>query len=265
MVNISDIVLLTRLRMQLILKQRLGLMSLGVVLFFLIVSYILSTLTFVNVQKMFWDFALGCIFIVIVFLTSYMSTQVFSEESSNKTLHLVLSSGCSRANWLLSNILGVFIISALMVIFWTLIAWCFHYALPGSQSGVMIIQAQILLIFELLILSSLGFLLSIYTRSIVAFASLMVVVVFLHSLDGLEMVFRDHNVGGVVESHGQYNFLVFWIARLFPPLAWLDVKSFVGYETQIKWLSVLGLFAVSLGWAMVIFWASLFKFKKMDL
>ncbi len=252
------------LRLRLLLRQKLGWISLTVGAFMVFLSLIVARVSYVNPEKIFWDFSLSISFIMQMALAIYLGSQFFSDEKERRTLHLILSAGVSRGSWVVGNAVGIWLGLLAMNVFWyltsILAAWLIF---PEGLSLTMQTQAQMLLGAEILIVILMSFFFSLILRPLLALAVSAVLCIFLHSADNLTRVFTDQQVGRYIDDRG-YDILT-WIARLFPPLHWLDLKPLVGYEHSISWSLIGGLGSLAFLWALFFGVASVLRFEKMDI
>jgi ABC-type transport system involved in multi-copper enzyme maturation permease subunit len=251
------------IRSRLLIRQKLGLISLAVGLLLVLLSLTVARVSFVNPEKIFWDFSLAASFILQVCLALFLGSQLFSDERARRTLHLILSGGVSRFSWLLGNGLGIWLVLTFMNALWFLLSVLVCYFVFGSFNVLMAFQAEILLSVEVLLLVYMGLFVSLFLRPLLSLVVCFVLTVFLHSLSSLQRVFTDPQVGRYVEDGGAS--FVLWAARLLPPLEWLDLKTFVGYQDSVSWLLVCEMGALGLCWAMLLATAAWLRFERMDL
>ncbi len=251
-------------RLKLLIRQKLGWMSLllGCALIFLSVG--VAQVSFINSLKIFWDFALAASFIIQIVLAIYLSSQLYFEESSKRTLHLLLSSGLSRLSWFLGNCLGIFLGLTLSNFLWLGFSFiCSRVFFSDWGMPIIQIQSQCLLAVEILIVVFLTFFISLFVRPLIALVASFSSVALLHSVDSLQRIFTDPESGRFVNVQGVR--FVLWASRLLPPLEWLDLKSFVGYRPQMEWLFVGQMTLLGLMWVVVIGVAAAYRFDRMDL
>jgi ABC-type transport system involved in multi-copper enzyme maturation permease subunit len=251
------------LRVRLLLRQKLGWLSVAVGVGLVFLSLVTAQVSWVNPQKIFWDFSLAVMFVLQLSLAVYLGTQLFNDEKNRRTLHLLLSSGVSRSTWAIGNGLGIFVGLSAMNLLWFLITAMTDALVFPATSWIMPLQAFLLLVVEVLVIVFLSMLLSFLLRPLLALAVSAALVIFVHSLESLERIFTDPNIGRFVDkAMASY---VLELAKVLPPLHWLDLKSFVGYESALPWSQVLQLGAIGLLWAGLCVLAASLRFERMDL
>jgi ABC-type transport system involved in multi-copper enzyme maturation permease subunit len=251
------------LRVRLLLRQKLGWLSIGVGVALVFLSLVTAQVSWVNPQKIFWDFSLAVIFVLQISLAVFLGTQLFHDEKNRRTLHLLLSSGVSRTSWAIGNGLGIFAGLSAMAILWFVVTLITDSLAFEGLSLTMPLQTVLLLIVEVLVVVFFSMLLSFLLRPLLALAVSSSLVIFLHSLESLERIFTDPNVGRFVDkAMASY---VLEIAKVLPPLHWLDLKSFVGYEASLPWIQVGQLGIMGVLWAGLCVLAASLRFERMDL
>jgi ABC-type transport system involved in multi-copper enzyme maturation permease subunit len=251
------------IRFILLIRQRLGWMSflVGVGLVFL--SLITAQVSFVNPAKIFWDFGHSVLFVLQSLLSIYLGSQIFTDEKNRRTLHLVLSCGVSRLGWFTGNLLGIWLAILAMLSFWFILLALTSTLVFGSYPWLISFQATILMWVESAVVLVLGFFISLFVRPLIALLATGILVLFLHSLTSLHLIFSDKQVGAYIETDGA-GFVLF-LARFLPPLEWLDIKMFIGFEDQIAWGQFCFLLLSGFIWTFILAIVSQLKFRRMDL
>jgi len=259
----KKITALTFIRMKLLLRQKLGWMSALVGVLLVLISIPVSELSFINPQKIFWDFSLGIIFVLQVSLAVFLGSQLYHEERGRRTLHLVLSAGVSRFEWLVGNLFGNFFSLSLMNFLWLAFTYGASAVMFEEKVHWIVIQSSLLLSVEVFIVLSFSILMSLVLRQMLALSFSALLVVLLHSMSSIQRVFTDPQVGRFVDDNGVSS--VLWIARLLPPLEWLDLKMFVGYQEQVASSLVFQMTGLGIFWCIFLMCLSWLRFEKMDL
>ncbi len=261
--RIRDVFEILRIRVMLLLRQKLGWMSIIVGLLLVVLSLIVAQVSFINPLKIFWDFALGASFTLQILLGLFLSTQVFNDEKYRRTLHLVLSGGVHRAAWLLGMGLGIWVVLVIMNGAWFLVSGVMAGLHFNSWDWMMPLQSTIALSLETLVLVFLGLFISMWVKPVLSLTLAALLTVLLHSLTSLQRVFTDPQVGRFIDDGGSA--WVLWAARLLPPLEWFDLKVMVGYQSSVEWSLLLQLAVLSILWSAVLAAAAWLRFDRMDL
>ena len=157
--SLESILTIAVFRTRLLLRQKLGWLSLLIGVGVIMLSQVMAQASFINPLKIFWDFALGANFLIQVVLAIYLSSQLLKDESTNRSLHLLLSSGLSRLSWFLGNGLGIFITLCFMNFSWLVFSFLSSRLFFESWGNPMIqLQCQWLVMMEILIVIFLTFL-----------------------------------------------------------------------------------------------------------
>lgn len=253
-----------RFRLALLVRQKIAWAALVSLAIFMVLAMMVANASFIKPLKIFWDFSLAINFILQVFMALFLSTQLYSEESNKRTLHLLLSSGLSRESWTVGNGLGIFLALQILNYF----SFAFSLLLSRMAFGevgtwVMAFQNYLLWSAESLILIFLGLALSFCVRPLLALLAAFSLVALLHNVAALQNIFLDEVTGRFVNDGGAR--VVLWIARLLPPLDWFDLKAFVNYEASFSWAYCAGMLGVGILWAALLATLGIERFKRMDL
>ena len=261
--DFSDTASIARLRFKLLIRQRLGWISIGVGCFLVLTSLVIARVSYLSPLKIFLDFGLGAIFLLQMSLAVLLGSQLFSDEKSRRTLHLLLSSGVSRFGWVVGNALGIWAGLTLMCALWAGLTWALSAVVFPQSVDVAMGQALILMVMESLLVVLMSMLASFMMRPLLALVATGASVVFLHSITSLQRIFTDPQVGVYTDDRGLD--VVLWAARLLPPLEWFDLKLFVGYVAQVPWIFVAKMCGIGLMWAILLAAAAWYRFERMDL
>jgi ABC-type transport system involved in multi-copper enzyme maturation permease subunit len=250
-------------RFLLLVRQKLGWISFLVGIGLVMLSLITAQVSFVNPQKIFWDFGHSVLFILQAVLSIYLGSQLFSDEKNRRTMHLVLSGGISRTIWFCGNILGIWLAIVSMLAFWVGLVAATSQVVFQKFPLVMSLQAVGLMCLESAIVLLLGFFISLFVRPLLALLATGVLVFLLHSLTSLQLIFADKQVGAFVDT-GVAGTVLF-LSRFFPPLEWLDLKIFIGFQDSISWQQYLLLMVSGSIWVFILAVFGKFRFERMDL
>lgn len=259
----SSFFALAYLRFWLLLRQKLGLISIAAGIGLLAMSLFTARVSFVNPEKIFWDFALAVMFVLQMALAVYLGTQTFGDERNRRTLHLVLSAGISRGSWIVANVFGLWLALTLMLAFWFVLSLATSWLVFGSAPFHMSLQVVILTAAEVMVVLFMGVLCSLVVRPLLALAAGASLVMALHSVSTLEGILADPNIGRFVDQGGAQ--ILLKVTRLLPPLEWFDLKPFVGYQDSISWMLVGSTLLLGILWSFVLALIAILKFDRMDL
>jgi ABC-type transport system involved in multi-copper enzyme maturation permease subunit len=263
MPEISRILRLAVLRIFLMLRQKLGWMSLLVGVAVVCISFVVADVSYINSGKIFFDFALSTSFLIQCFLAIYFGSNLFEDEKARRTLHLILSGGTTRLEWLVGNILGVWVALLLMDLVWFIVTLITAATQFGAPDLGIFVQIKILQGFEALVLVTLSMFFSLWVKPVLALALAFTVGVFSHSVNEIQSIFMDPISGRFIDSKAFS--VVYWISKILPPFEWFDLKPLVGYEGPLPWLVALGLVALAIAWSTLLVAGSWLRFDRLDI
>ncbi len=133
----------------------------------LVFSGLLTNLSISTFDRVLTDVGLGAMSLTLVLLAVFLSSGMLSREIERRTLFLIVSKPVSRSLFLLARFAGNMLTLAVLLVMMALLFF-------GMVSiyGTAITQAQIIaigmLFFELMVLSSIGFLMSSFSSQMVS-------------------------------------------------------------------------------------------------
>jgi len=257
---ISTLILL---RLKIMLRQRFAWLCFGIGLILILIGYATASVSYVSPHKLYYNFALAISFVALHLLAIYQGAQLFHDEKDRRTLQLLLVSGVSRARWVVGNVLGLCLAFVVIDMLWLILTSLMGGLAFGVWGSPILLQVKILQSFSLLIVISLTFLLTLLFRTVLALSLSAVLTAFLYSVSSIENLFRDSQSSHLMD--GDWALKVIKLAKLLPPLEWFDLKSFVGYESSVSWIMVLGVAALGAAWAALLTAFAVMRFEKMDL
>lgn len=222
---------LAALRLKLMLKQKVGWMTLVAGFIVIFLSGRIAVTSFANPEKIFWDFSLGASFVIQALLALYFASQLLHDEQSRGTLALTLAASVPRSHWIWGQGLGIWLGLLAMNLSWLLFSMLWSLISFGLPPVLILFQVQVLVAAEMAVVIFLALFISLYLRPLLALLSVTTLFVFLHSLSGLQRILSDPQSGDFVENRGLS--VVLFLARLFPPLEWWDARAFVGYAPAL--------------------------------
>ncbi|NCN40171.1 ABC transporter permease subunit [bacterium] len=262
-VNQKVIMRLALLRLHLLLRQKLAWITLlvGAVLIFL--CLIVANVSFVSPAKIFWDFALGISFLAQHFMAIFLAATLLGDEQQKRTLHLLLVNGASRGQWLLGNLVGVFVALCLADLFWFLISGLTSFLFYGTSLSSLLIQVKLLQAASVLVVLAFSQFFSVVLKPMLATVLSIVLTIFLYSISSVKRVFADETAGHLIGAN--WSLKVLNLSKVLPPLEWYDWKIFVGYTEVKSWSILVGLLLFALLWTTLISGFSIIAFRKKDL
>ena len=254
---------LVKARLFIMMRQRLGILTLFVGVAIVPLSLITARASFVKSEKIFWDFCLGIIFVLQVLLGTYLSAHMLQEEKARRTLHMTIATGIPRGVWMCGQAFGVWLGLCCMILIWTLCSSGAAFLVGGTLPNPIIYQAQILLMAEMLMVVFLTTFLSIFVRGALAWLLSISFVALAHSITSIQNIFQNQQYGRYVKM--DFYEYVFQIFNFLPPLEWYDIRVFVGYREPFEATMILSLVLLAVAWAIFLSLASSFRLSKVDL
>jgi ABC-type transport system involved in multi-copper enzyme maturation permease subunit len=251
------------LRFKLLLRQKIGWLSLLAGLGLVLLGFATANISYVSPGKIFWDFTLGFSFVVVHLLGIYLACQLFHDEKDRRTLHLVLVSGVSRSSWIVSNVLGIWLGLLAIDLVWFATSWGISFLSFSWAGEAILLQTKILQAFSLLIVISFSALFSLFLKPLLALFLSFSMTFFLYSVSAVKRVFSDTQSGHLVDA--SWALQVLKVTKVLPPLEWFDLKVFVGYESSIAWSTVALTALLGLAWSTILLVLSGWRFSKLDL
>jgi ABC-type transport system involved in multi-copper enzyme maturation permease subunit len=263
MFSFNHLVALSTLRLRVLLRQKIGWMSLSLGAALIVISYVLAQVSFVSPEKIFWDFSLGLSFVLQILLATYLASHTYSEENSRRTLHIVLTRGVKRSDWLLGNGMGLWFCLGVMNAFWLVLTSLFSLVFFGVGISGIILQAQFLVAMELLIVIPLTMTFSLFLRPALAWFLVLALVLLMHSHSAIRSLLEDPTL--VQAATNSFYQGVIKALYLLPPLEWFDVRMLVGYEPSLSVLPFLSLLCLAFLWSAFWYFVAYMRFRRMDL
>lgn len=259
----TPFVALFQLRVRLLLRQKIGWLALAAGFALILLSLITAEVSYLAPEKIFLDFALGLSFVAQHFLAILLASQLFSEEQRSRTLHLVLSNGASREQWLGANLLGFWIVLCAIDLLWFLATWLCHSLFFFGEWPLLALQIKLLQWGSVAIVLSFTQLLSLLLRPLLAMAASLSLVLFLYSSSAIQAVFLDTTSGRFVSS--TWALWVVEAAEFLPQLEWLDWKIYLGATCERSWAVLGGLLCLAALWTVFFSVASSMCLRRKDL
>lgn len=262
MVFFDRVFWLASLRCLILLRQKLGWMSLIVGGALIPLVLIVARVSFVGPAKIFWDFSLGISFLLQIVLASYLGSHVLDEERARKTLHVLCAGRMTRVQWVWGQVLGTWAFITAMNFIWLLVSAGLSKAIFADAGSWIHLQTQIFVAIEVAIVVGAALLLSMFLRSALAWMSLISVLILLHSVSYLLTILKSQifQVSGEAEAY-EYLFKALYF---LPPLEWLDLRVFVGYEEFFEWSQFLSIGALGVAWSLFFVFIAQRRIERLD-
>lgn len=263
MSGIQYILQVAQLRLKLLLRQKFAMIGIGVGTILTIFCLFVANVSFVAPGKIFWDFSLGLSFVAQHLMAILLLGGLLSDEMQKRTLHLILVNGASRSQWLIGNLIGVWLALIAADLLWFGLSMVLSYLVFGAGGGMLLLQIKFLQWASVLIVLSFSQFFSVVLKPLLAIISAATLSIFLYSVTAVQRVFLDETAGHLIEA--SWSLKVFKLSKFLPPLEWYDWKIYFGYENQKSWAIVAGLLLFSFAWSALFLKFSQLAFDKKDL
>lgn len=226
--------------------------ALGMVVF----AGLLTNLSISTFDRVLTDVGLGAMSITLVMLAVFLSSGMLSREIERRTLFLIVSKPVSRAQFLLARFAGNMLTLAVLL---TMMALLFFgmVALYGTALTQAQVVAIVMLWFELLVLSSIGFLMSSFSSQMVS-ATVTVGSYFAGHLSGDIYNLANKPDAGLLGTLGKA------IYYALPNLEKVNFRPQATYELPTPVQDLLGPAAYSVGYSAIMLALAVILFERRD-
>jgi Cu-processing system permease protein len=222
----------------------------------LLSSSLITDITVFTFDRVLIDIGLGGMSIILVLLAIFLSTGLLSREIERRTIFMVVSKPVSRGLFLVARLAGnMLTLTALQVLMGALLLVEFKVLkTPVTWPTVLAIG---MLWFELLLLSSLGFLMSSFSGPMTS-AFVTVSMFFVGHLSGDIYVFARRSKNEALQLLGKvvYYFL--------PNLERLNLRAQASYGIVVPAKVWLASGAYAIAYSAILVWLAVLLFKRRD-
>ena len=195
----------------------------------ILLSLLLSQLTYTEQSKITLDFLLAGMEISVVLYAVFMSISLLHRELHQGSVFMVLSKPISRWSYLVGKFIGQSTVLAFIVLSMNLIiiTLCSRFE---TFSGTAVLQSVLMIYFQGLVLSSITYLLAVNSGAITsALVSLC--------------LFALGHMGSTVENNLPSSSATSWtiVKSLIPNLEIFNLKGYASYGISVAWSDI--------GWA----------------
>jgi Cu-processing system permease protein len=208
-------------------RNRVTLVVAAFALTMLLSTSIMLSVTIFTLDRVATDFGLGLMSLLLVGLAVFLSSGQLSREIDRRTIFLVLFRPVSRAQFVIGRVIGT------VATLWTLLAaMCLVFLAQLFTLHINVTEAQIAaiigLMFELMLIATIGVLFSSFSGPLVS--SLATVGIYLagHTTADLYAI-AMRSKSDALKIIGQ---ILYWI---MPQLDRVDFKLQAAYEQPINW------------------------------
>jgi Cu-processing system permease protein len=222
----------------------------------LVASTLLTNLSVSTFDRVLTDVGLGVMSIVLVLLAVFLSSGMLSREIERKTLFLIVSKPISRALFLTARFAGNMLTLAVL-----LLAMGVLFFAQIALYGTLITEAQFvaigMLFFELLVLSSIGFVMSSFSSQMVS------------ATVTIGAYFAGHLSGDIYEMSSKAESPLFqWVGKavyyMLPNLSRLNYRVQATYEIHTGMGELVPSMLYAVGYSTVMIVLAVILFSRRD-
>ncbi len=222
----------------------------------LLASSLITDITIVTFDRVLIDIGLGGMSLILVLLSIFLSTGLLSREIERRTIFMVVSKPVSRGTFLVARLAGnMLTLTVLQVLMGALLLLEFKIFKTPIASPTLV--AMVMLWFELLVLSAVGFLMSSFAGQMTAtFVTVSLFFVGHLSSDIYTLARRSKNEALQVLGKVLYYVL--------PNLERLNLRAQAGYGVVVPTRVWLTSAIYALAYAAVLVWLAVLIFRRRD-
>jgi Cu-processing system permease protein len=227
------------------------------VLAMLLSSSLVSDITVWTFERVLTNFGLGMMSIALTLLAVFLSSSLLAREIERRTLFLIVSKPVSRGAFIVGRLAGNMITLGFLLSVMSGLFFIQYKLLLGYDITIPQIQAIGMLMFELLVISSIGFLMSSFSSQMVS-AMVTIGLFFAGHLSGDIYTFSSKSESAAVRSLGRT------IYYLLPNLDRVNLRPMASYDIITPAKDVLGAAAYATGYSMVMVALAIVIFNRRD-
>lgn len=208
----SKILSIARVTSKEMIQGKSFFVSILMILFLLIVTYISMQFSFGNQYVITIDIALGLLNIEMLAFSVLLGVGLITQDIENKTIFLILSKPVSRSNYLLGKVLGISLYN-LLNIFLVILSLFAYFKLNNLEFGLKLPLVAIIIYFESVITVLLCLFFSLFSHRHLAAVLTFAAYIFsttapeLLKMNLLEGTYIEDILNGLLKIIPQYNFL----------------------------------------------------------
>ncbi len=222
----------------------------------LLSSTLVTEVTVNTFDRVLTDFGLGMMSLILVFLTIFLSCGLLSREIERRTIFLVVSKPVSRSKFLLARLAGNMLTLAVMSAAMTLI-FLSQLMLFGANITSTQLLAVVGLWFELLVLTSAGFLFSSFASQAVSAIATTGLYLAGHLAADLHTL-SSRSESGLVRTVGR------GLYYLLPNLERVNFRPQATYALPVDMSAFFTGLGYATAWAAVLTALAIFVFERRD-
>ncbi len=149
------------------LRHRISVVVVAFSVALLFATSLVADVTVITLDRVVTDFGLGAMSISLVMLTIFLSCSQLSREIERKTIFLIVSKPISRGEFLVARFAGNMFTLAVLILLMSAV-FVAEVVLNGGSVTEAQLVALVMLWFELMVISSVGFLVSSFSSQLVS-------------------------------------------------------------------------------------------------
>ncbi len=221
--------------------------------FYFMMSYVLGSLSFVEHQRLIFDFGLAGLEISALFVSAFISTHALYRDIDRKTILVLLARPIPRWHLLASYLGSLVLLNLIMVTVLGIVLFTF---LEKNPYGGTLFISIVTILIKSIVVSSFGILCSVLARAMFGFVITVAYWMMAYSIPDLQ--FFAKKIDNVVLT-----FFARFLDYVIPNFYAFNWKNYHFMRSEINWNDILWSWAHCFGWIFcLLFLASLFFRKK---
>jgi len=223
----------------------------------LLSSSLVSDVTVWTFERVLTNFGLGMMSIALTLLAVFLSSSLLAREIERRTLFLIVSKPVSRGAFIVGRLAGNMLTLAFLLLVMSTLFFIQYRFLLGYEITIPQLQAIGMLLFELLIVSSVGFVMSSFSSQMVS------------AMVTLGIFFAGHLAGDIyVLASKAPSQALQWLGKsvyyLLPNLDRLNLRPMASYDIITPAGDVLRAAAYAVAYSAVMISLAIVIFRRRD-
>ncbi len=217
---------------------------------------LVSEVTVNTFYRVLTDFGLGMMSLILVFLAVFLSSGLLSREIERRTIFMIVSKPVSRTRFLLARLAGNMLTLTVLTTAMTAIFFLQLLVLRVDITSMQLV-AIVGLLFELLVLTSAGFLFSSFSSQMVSAVCVTGLYFVGHLAPDIHSL-AQLSKSGLVKAVGTFAYY------LVPNLERLNFRPEASYRLAVEGGTLVSSMAYAVGWSALFCIAAAFIFERRD-
>ena len=221
--------------------------------FYFLISYLLGSLSFVEHQRLIFDFGLAGLEISTIFVAAFISTHALYRDIERKTILVLLARPIPRWHLLVGYLGSLILLNLILVTVLGVVLFTF---LQKAQYGVALFISILTILLKSIVISSFGILCSVLARAMFSFVMTVAYWMMAYSIPDLQYFAKKMDNEALVWIGNSLDYLI-------PNFYAFNWKNYHFLRAEISTNDILWSWSHCFGWIFcLLFLAALFFRKK---